>query len=212
MLAGRILWRREWQPSPVFLPGKSHGQRSLVGYSLWWRKETAMRLTLSLFLDELRVLLRTSLVAQTVKRLPAVRETRVRSLGWEDPLEKEMAIHSRTIAWKIPWIEEPGRLQPMGSQRVGLNWATSLHLKGITWEQLSRWTQISQDWYWREALSMGRHGISICVWAVGMVTNTVLPVPAAHACSPVYSSEYYLWGVQWCHLHMKRKQSIEKHW
>ena len=61
----------------------------------------------------------TSLVAQTVKRLSTMRETRVRSLGWEDPLEKEMAIHSRTIAWKIPWTEEPGRLQSMGSQRVG---------------------------------------------------------------------------------------------
>ena len=58
-------------------------------------------------------------VAQTVKRLSTMRETRVRSLGWEDPLEKEIAIHSRTIAWKIPWTEEPGRLQPMGSQRVG---------------------------------------------------------------------------------------------
>ena len=54
-----------------------------------------------------------------VKNLPAVQETQVRSLGWEDPLEKEIAIHSRTIAWKIPWTEEPGRLQPMGSQRVG---------------------------------------------------------------------------------------------
>ena len=60
-----------------------------------------------------------SLVAQTVKRLPAVRETRVQSLGWEDPLEKEMATHSSTLAWKIPWTEEPGRLQSMGSQRVG---------------------------------------------------------------------------------------------
>ena len=60
-----------------------------------------------------------SMVAQTVKRLSTMRETRVRSLGWEDPLEKEMAIHSRTIAWKIPWTEEPGRLQSMGSQRVG---------------------------------------------------------------------------------------------
>ena len=60
----------------------------------------------------------TSLVAQMVKRLSTMQETRVRSLGWEDPLEKEMAIHSRTIAWKIPWTEEPGRLQPMGSQRV----------------------------------------------------------------------------------------------
>ena len=52
----------------------------------------------------------TSLVAQTVKRLSTVRETWVQSLGWDDPLEKEMAIHSRTIAWKIPWTEEPGRL------------------------------------------------------------------------------------------------------
>ena len=61
----------------------------------------------------------TSLVAQTVKRLSTMWEIRVRSLGQEDPPEKEMAIHSSTIAWKIPWTEEPGRLQPMGSQRVG---------------------------------------------------------------------------------------------
>ena len=54
-----------------------------------------------------------------VKRLPAVHETQVRFLGWEDPLEKEMATHSNTLAWKIPWTEEPGRLQSMGSQRVG---------------------------------------------------------------------------------------------
>ena len=60
-----------------------------------------------------------SLVAQTVKYLPAIWETRVHSLGWEDPLEKEMATHSSTLAWKIPWTDEPGRLQSMGSQRVG---------------------------------------------------------------------------------------------
>ena len=60
-----------------------------------------------------------SLVAHMVKCLPAVRETWVRSLCREDPLEKEMATHSRTLVWKIPWTEEPGRLQPMGSQRVG---------------------------------------------------------------------------------------------
>ena len=60
----------------------------------------------------------TSLVAQTVKRLSTMQETRVRSLGREDPLEKEMAIHSSTIAWKIPWTEEFGRLWSMGSQRV----------------------------------------------------------------------------------------------
>ena len=53
-----------------------------------------------------------------VKRLFIMQKTRVRSLGQEDPLEKEMAIHSSTIAWKIPWTEEPGRLQSMGSQRV----------------------------------------------------------------------------------------------
>ena len=53
-----------------------------------------------------------------VKRLPAMRETWVQSLGWEDPLEKEMATHSSILAWKIPWTEEPGRLQSMGSQRV----------------------------------------------------------------------------------------------
>ena len=55
-----------------------------------------------------------SLVAQTVKCLPAMREARVRFLGQEDPLEKEIAIHSSTLAWKIPWMEEPDRLQFMG--------------------------------------------------------------------------------------------------
>ena len=53
-----------------------------------------------------------------VKNLPAVQETRVQSLGWEDPLEKEMATHSSILAWRIPWTEEPGWLQSMGSQRV----------------------------------------------------------------------------------------------
>ena len=59
------------------------------------------------------------LVAQTVKHLPAMQETWFRFLGREDPLEKEMAIHSNTLAWKIPLMEEPDRLQSMGSQRVG---------------------------------------------------------------------------------------------
>ena len=59
-----------------------------------------------------------SLVAQTVKHLPTMRETRVQSLSQEDLLEKEMATHSSILAWKIPWTEEPGRLKSMGSQRV----------------------------------------------------------------------------------------------
>ena len=69
-----------------------------------------------------------SLVAQMVKSLPAMQETRVRSLGREDPLEKEMATHSSTLAWKIPWMEEPGRLQSMGLQRVRHDRATSRSL------------------------------------------------------------------------------------
>ena len=60
-------------------------------------------------------------MAQTVKYLPAMLEAWVRSLGWEDTLEKEMATHSSTLAWKIPWMEAPGRLQTIGSQRVGHN-------------------------------------------------------------------------------------------
>ena len=63
--------------------------------------------------------MKASLVAQTVKCLPAMWETRVRSLGQEDPLEKKMATHSSTFAWKIPWTKEPGKLQSMWSHRVG---------------------------------------------------------------------------------------------
>ena len=69
-----------------------------------------------------------SLVAQRLKCLPPMRETRVRSLGQEDPLEKEMAVHSSILAWRIPWTEKPSRLQSTGSQRVGHDWATSPHL------------------------------------------------------------------------------------
>ena len=68
----------------------------------------------------------TSLVAQKVKPLSTMPETWVRSLGWEDSLEKEMATHSSTLALKIPWTEEPGRLQSMGLWRVRHDWATSL--------------------------------------------------------------------------------------
>ena len=63
-------------------------------------------------------------MAQIVKRLPTMRESRVQSLGWEDLLEKEMATHSSILAWKIPWTEKPGRLQPVGLQRVRHDWAT----------------------------------------------------------------------------------------
>ena len=66
-----------------------------------------------------------SLVAQTIKNLPAVKKIQVRSLGGEDLLEKGMATHSSILAWRIPWAEEPGGLQSMGLQRVGHDWATN---------------------------------------------------------------------------------------
>ena len=67
-----------------------------------------------------------SLVAQTVKNLPAMQEIWVWSLVWEDPLEKGMATHSSIFAWRIPWAEEPGGLQSMGSERAGYDWATNI--------------------------------------------------------------------------------------
>ena len=69
--------------------------------------------------------IRTSLVAQTVRNLPAMQETWVLSLGQEDPLEKEMATCSSILAWRIPWTEKPDGLQSMGSQRVGCDRATN---------------------------------------------------------------------------------------
>ena len=90
----------------------------------WWATVHGVaksRIRLSDFTFLLSQETMTSLVAQTVKRLPTMRETRVQSLGWEDLLEKEMAIHSSILAQKIPWREEPGGLQSMGSQRVRYN-------------------------------------------------------------------------------------------
>ena len=92
-------------------------------------------------------------LAQMVKQPSTRQETRVQALVWEDPLEKEMAIHSSTIAWKIPWTEEPGRLQSMGSQRVGHDWATPLHSLGtgndvwrsLIWRLDSGWGMCFQD-------------------------------------------------------------------
>ena len=71
-----------------------------------------------------------------VKRLPAMWETRVQSLGQEDPLEKEMATHSSTHAWKIPWMEKPGGLQSMGSQRVGSTERLHFHLLSLLFSAL----------------------------------------------------------------------------
>ena len=80
----------------------------LCGQSVWWAQGPLWAWPLW-----------TSLPAQTVKCLPTMRDTRVQSLGWEDLLEKEMAPYSSILVWKIPWMEEPARLQSMGLQRVG---------------------------------------------------------------------------------------------
>ena len=85
-------------------------ERSLVGYCPWGSQR---------FRHDLATEQQQKLVAQRLKRLPAMRETRVRSLNREDPLEKEMATCSSILAWRIPWTEEPVQLQFMGSQRVG---------------------------------------------------------------------------------------------
>ena len=98
-----------------------------------------------------------SLVAQRVKRLPARRETSVQSLGGEDPLEKEMATHSSTLAWRILWTEESGRLKPTGSQRVGHDWAIS-HFHTMDFQQdwiqgyCSRGFGSAQEWIMERAL------------------------------------------------------------
>ena len=126
-----IYWSRKWQPTPVFLPSTFHGQRSLAGYSPWGYKELDMIKRLStIFIYGIYIYIWDSLVAQMVKCLPAMWETWVRSLGGEDPLEKEMATHSSILTWEIPWTEEAGGLESMGSQRVRNNWVTNFHFQG----------------------------------------------------------------------------------
>ena len=91
-------------------------------------------------------------VAQRVKHLPTMQETWVQSLGREDPLEKEMATHFSTLAWIIPWTEKPSRLQSMGSQRVGYDWATSFSLslslskinKSLNCKKINLWSWVKE--------------------------------------------------------------------
>ena len=89
----------------------------------------------------------TSLVAQTVKCPPAIWEMGVWSLGQEDHLEKEMATHSSTLAWKIPWMEEAGKLPSTGSQRVRHNWVTSLYWTIIAWWTLCGQSNTRKFWW-----------------------------------------------------------------
>ena len=107
---GKIPWRRQRLPTSVFWPGEFHGL-----HSPWSHKESDTTEGLSLTFSDPG----TSGVAQRVESLPTIRAIWAQSLSQEDPLEKEMATHSSILPWKIPWMEKPGGLQSMGSQRVG---------------------------------------------------------------------------------------------
>ena len=99
------------------------GYKFHSGFMKWYRKTWKSFLINPIFAFEHVIM--SSLVAQTVKNLPAIWETQVWSVGWEDALEKGMATHSSVLAWRIPWTEEPGRPQSMGSQRVAHDWAAN---------------------------------------------------------------------------------------
>ena len=123
----------------------------VFGITIWlvcnYLALTCMQLPGSVTL--MSTILETSLLAPRLKGLPAIRETRVQSLGREDPLEKEMATHSSTLAWKISWTEEPCRLQSMGSQRLGYDWVTSLTFLGKVLHLFTKfgWLHLFNIWY-----------------------------------------------------------------
>ena len=145
---GHLMWRTDSLEKPVMLgkieAGGEGNDRGWDGWMAlptrwtwvwassrgwWWTRMPGVlqrvRHDWATELNWVLVLNWTFLMAQMVKRLSTMWETQDRSLGQEDPLKKEMAIHSSTIVWKIPWTEEPSRLQSMGSQRVGRDWVTS---------------------------------------------------------------------------------------
>ena len=111
-----------------------------------------------------------SLVAQRLKHLPPMQEARVWSLGWEDPLEKEMVTHPSILAWRIPWTEKPGRLPSMGSQRVRHDWATSLSLSLVA-QMLKGLLTVQDTWArslgWEDPLEkeMANHS-STLAWEI----------------------------------------------
>ena len=99
------------------------------------------------------------------QHLSTMHETWVRSLGQEDPLEKEMATHSSTLAWKIPWTEKPGRQQSMGSQRVGHNWATSFSLSLSRCRYPSNWlVDISKHLSHKQREGLDGGSTILCLW------------------------------------------------
>ena len=137
-----------------------------VADSCWCMTNTSTNLSSNTFFKGVYILI--SLVAQMVKHLPTMWETRVQSLGWEDLLEKERATHSSILAWKIPWTEKPGELQSMGSQRVRDDWATSLHIL-LSFEK--HWAKITSTL-----------NITIAVW---ITATHICPQPNSGTCEDV---------------------------
>ena len=107
--------------------------------------------------------MKTSLVAQLIESLSAMWETWVRSLGWEDPLEKEMAAHSSTPAWRIPWTKEPGSLQSMGSQRIWHDWEASLHFTSFHFTSSLSQTKVKAT-HWYSCLENPHEGLHGVIW------------------------------------------------
>ena len=121
-----ILWRRKWQPTPVFLPGEFHGWRSLLGCGPWGHRVGHDWVT-----NTHIVILRFSWVALVVKNLPA-NTGDVRYVGFIPGSGKSpggrQATHCNILAWRIQWTEKPRRLQSIGSQRVGHDWSNLAHM------------------------------------------------------------------------------------
>ena len=116
-------------------------------------------------------MIRASLVAQTVKNPPAVQETQVQSLGREDPLEKEMGTHSSILAWRIPWTEESGRLQSMGSQRIRQDWATNTHFQWL-WRVLFVYSRVFPEFRgWNPPLGTKTKGLCTSFFRFTVVSS-----------------------------------------
>ena len=135
-----------------------------------------------------------SMVAQMVKNLPPMREARVQPLGQEDPLEKGMATHYSTLAWRIPWTEEPGGLQFMGLQRVGHNWVTNTDTQGC-------YNKLSQTGQPRTQKFIASHFGRPEVWNQG-IRKTMIPLKSprkdlTQASLPAFESLKHSLACRW---------------
>ena len=134
---------------------------------------------------------RALLVAQTVKNLPAVRETWVQSLGWEDPLEKEVSTHCSILSRKIPWTEEPGRLQSMESQSIRHNWMTNTFSAKLAWFLGEGPVQVLENCY-NEQIIFKMNKLSFFLFFLPIIPS-VLP-SLSYSC-PIFWSATHIYEV-----------------